>query len=50
MPELDINSLVSAIAGGGAVWAGIRADVKYLLKMVEKLEKRVEQLELKKAT
>lgn len=45
MPDIDINALMSAIVGGVGAYAAVRADVKYLLKIVEKLEIRIEKLE-----
>lgn len=49
MPDLDFNSLVSAVAGGAAVYAGIKADLALLKYKYDDLKKRFEDHE-KKAT
>lgn len=50
MPDIDVNALMSAAAGGGAVWAAIRTEIKFLWRTVDKLEKQVDALLAKKAT
>ena len=49
MPELDLGSLLSAVTGGAAVYAGIKADLALLKYKYDELKKRFEEHE-KKAT
>ena len=44
---IDINSLVSAVAGGAAVYAGIKADLALLKYKYEDLRKRFDEHEKK---
>lgn len=46
--DLDLGAAMNAAIGGGAVWAAIRVEIKYLWKTVDRLQKQVDEL-LKKA-
>lgn len=46
--DLDLNAAINAAIGGGAVWAAIRTEIKFLWKTVDRLEKQINEL-LKKA-
>ena len=47
MPDIDVNALVSALLGGGAVYAGIKADLAVLKVKVAELKRRFEEHEKK---
>jgi hypothetical protein len=49
LESLDFNSLVSAVAGGAAVYAGIKADLALLKYKYDDLKKRFEDHEKKAA-
>lgn len=42
--ELDINQLLSTLFAGGAIWAAIRVEIKFLWRDVGELKKQVEKI------
>ena len=43
--ELDLNSIVNTVIAGGAIYAGIRIEIKFLWKFYEQLDNRVKKIE-----
>jgi hypothetical protein len=43
--ELDVNQILNTVVAGGAIYAGIRVEIKFIWKFYESLNKRVEKLE-----
>ncbi len=47
--NFDVNQLLSALIGGVAAWAGIKADLQFMKLRLDGHEKRIEKIEEKKA-
>lgn len=43
--EIDINQVLNAVIAGGAIYAGIRIEIKFLWRDIETLSRRIEKLE-----
>jgi hypothetical protein len=40
--NLDLNQLLNTLIAGGAIWAAIRIEIKFLWRDVEALKKQLE--------
>lgn len=43
--EVDLNQVISTLIAGGAIWAGIRIEIKYLWRDIERHDQRISALE-----
>lgn len=42
--NIDLNQLASALIAGGAIWAGIRMEIKFLWKSVDEIKQELKEL------
>jgi len=46
--NLDLNQLLNTLIAGGAIWAAIRVEIKFLWRDVDALKKQIDEV-IKKA-
>lgn len=43
--EVDLNQILNTLIAGGAIYAGIRIEIRFLWRDIGRVEKRLEKLE-----
>ncbi len=43
--EIDLTQVLNTLIAGGAIYAGIRIEIRYLWRDLSRVEKRVDRLE-----
>ncbi len=43
--DLDLNSIINTLIAGGAIYAGIRVEIKFLWRDIGRHDRRISRLE-----